>query len=129
MFKLLRNHKGQGITVQYTLTFFLVIAVIGAMTVYVRRAIQGRVRDARTYMVMTVNSVFHDPSVNALGNLYWEYEPYYANADVTRGTDSIERLSTPQPGGVTWIDYDSSVTTNASSTQAPPRDADQEYNP
>src|SRR5947207_1071053 len=83
MFKLLKNKKGQGMTVQYALTFFFTVAIVVGMTVYFKRAVQGRIRDATVYMVKTVRS--------AGGGNYIQYEPYYTETIANRSSDSTQR--------------------------------------
>ncbi len=131
MFRLLKNNKGQNIAVQYVLTFFLVVGVVVSMTVYVRRVIQGRIRDARSFMVRTVNDmVRNDPRFvydtdSFVGKLYWEYEPYYLNSEADRFYDSQEtRQNYPgSAGGVFQRDTDQTTTTRATSRQVSPREA------
>src|SRR3989338_8909653 len=81
MFKLLKNNKGQGFAAQYALTFFFVLAVVVAMTVYFKRTLQGRIRDATVYMANTVHTVYS-------GRVPVQYEPYYAESEVNRYLDS-----------------------------------------
>lgn len=81
MFKLLKNSKGQGAAVQYALTFFFVVAVVVSMTVYFKRAIQGRIKDATLYMAETVHDVYQ-------GNMYIQYEPYYMETVARRAVDA-----------------------------------------
>lgn len=127
MFKLLRQDKGQGIIVQYALTFFLVVAVIVAMTAYVRRAVQGRIYDTRHFMFYTANEAFSDTSLNLYGNLLMAYEPYYANREFTRVIDRRETERTEGALGTSGIykkeyDYDRSGLTGTS-YQTSPREA------
>ncbi len=81
MFKLLKKNKGQGLVVQYTMTFFFVVGVIVTMTHYFKRSLQARIHDATLYMAQTVHNV-HD------GNTYLQYEPYYASSGVDRVSDT-----------------------------------------
>ena len=113
-----RNRKGQGMAVEYALTFFLVVSFVIGMSAYVRRAIQGRVRDSRDYMIGMVRDSGYT------GNLYYEYEPYYGNSDAVRAIDSTmtrRGMGTyPQPSGIFELEYDTSTTTRYSSNQAAP---------
>ena len=77
MFKLLNNNKGQGATVQYALTFFFVVVAVTGMTVYFKRTIQGRIRDATFSMARTVSNVYN-------GRIVSQYEPYYITASGDR---------------------------------------------
>jgi hypothetical protein len=122
------NNKGQGLGVQYTTTFFLVTAFVVAMTVYVQRTVQGRIRDAREYMVRTVNGVYTDPSLNVRGKPYKEYEPYYVDTTVLRDSQrkETERLlqTYPAPAGIFRLDVDDENITQIETNQASPRAAD-----
>ena len=80
MFKLLKNNKGQGATIQYALTFFFIVAAVTGMTVYFKRTLQGRIRDATFYMGDTVGNVYN-------GRIVRQYEPYYM---VSGGDRSME---------------------------------------
>ena len=124
MFRILKNNKGQGIAVQYVLTFFLVIGVVSAMSVYFRRALLSRIRDARNYMVRTVDEVYS-------GNLYLEYEPYYVKTEQTRYTDRTDTRSLmgslPASSGIFQYDIDLTTITLTNSVQTPPKEADLEY--
>ena len=80
MFRSLRQNKGQGFAVQYAITFFFVVGVVTAMTVYFKRTIQGRIRDATLYSLMTVDNAHN-------GRMYTQYEPYYTNTSYYRVTD------------------------------------------
>lgn len=91
--KKITGKSGQGIAVEYVITFFLVAAVLSGMSLYFRRVIQGRIRDATRYAVHTVRQVYP-------GELYYQYEPYYAYTNAYRKDDSTEtRTLIPiQPG-------------------------------
>ena len=68
-----KNQTAQAISEQILL-FFVVIAVITSMSLYVQRSFQAHVRDARHYMYNMINSAPH------IGNYYVEYEPYYVKS-------------------------------------------------
>ena len=121
MFRLLKNNKGQGLTIQYALTFFFVIIIISGMTIYFKRTLQGRIRDATVYMAKTVHNVYQ-------GNVYVQYEPYYVetHAERTTAADEIEDIlpSFNLSSGV-WAATDITTTTTQSiSNQARPGLAD-----
>lgn len=72
-------HKtGQAVMGQYALVFFVVIAAVTAMTIYVRRGLQGRIRDARTHMIDTIKDG------SGIKDISLAYEPYYQNRGSTR---------------------------------------------
>ena len=74
------NNKGQTILSEYVLIFFVVIAALTALTVFVQRGLEARIHDARNFMV---NSVINSGACDANcmqatgGNIFYEYEPYY----------------------------------------------------
>ena len=130
MFISLKNRKGQGITAEYTITFFLVVAIISSMTVYLRRSMQARIRNSYNYMMKSVLDGY--PSSARLrqytnGIPVW-YEPYYARVSSNRVVDSVEtRRGFASPGftsGVAEKEYDTSTTLRMLSNQAPPTMAD-----
>ena len=92
------NQRGTIFLSEYAVTFFLVIAVVTAMAVYVQRAFQARLRDARHYMIENVKSVCTDgDNVNCLraaGNsIGGQYEPYY-----TQVSSAVNREDQSQKG-------------------------------
>jgi hypothetical protein len=121
MLKPLKNKSAQAISGEYALLIFLVLAVLGGMSVYFRRAIQARIHDARDYMISGVRvrtSGFYD------GNLYKEYEPYYSNtlANVDRRISDQTTLLPGDSSGIFRKEYDEGVSVVVNSTTAPPRD-------
>ena len=124
MFKFLRENKGQGNFVQYSLMFFLVIALVTVMSTYVRRAVQGRIKDAKTFMFLTANGAYTDPNNNLYGELRGAYEPYYANKAFTRAVSSRETEKTLPAFGTAGIyerEYEQheTSTTGASTLDSP----------
>ena len=94
MFKILANRNGQGSVVQYSLTFFLVVAIVTTMSVFVRRAVQGKIFDGKNFMFNIVGDVYFNSELNFRGGgLAIEYEPYYLERDTQRVVDStgVER--------------------------------------
>lgn len=78
------NRKGQNIA-EYSILIALVIAAAVAMQTYVKRGIQGRMKDAMD----------NAPSVNVEGTLNFstkQYEPYYisSSANVASGRGLTE---------------------------------------
>ena len=82
------KRKGQTTTVEYAIILLLVAAVIIAMTTYVRRALQGRVRDVS---VMAVTRAAKTIDTNML----YEYEPYYlqTSSNTDRKVNKAEQVS------------------------------------
>ena len=92
-----RNHKkGQSLS-EYVLLLALVTSVFIGMQLYVRRGLQGRLRDASDYAVQAMN--------RKLGSAYAkQYEPYYrtSSKDVNQGSSFLGQMF---EGGGTRKDY------------------------
>lgn len=122
MFKYLKTNKAQAVMGEYVLVFFVVVGLVTAMTVYFKRAVQARVFDARNAMF---NIVLNRTAGYYTGNLYGEYEPYYASTEstVVRSADTTTGLL---PGGTTGIfqkTFDEVTAVQTHSETAPPKDA------
>lgn len=124
MLKSLRNKNAQAVMGEYVLVIFLVMAVLTAMTIYFKRAVQARIHDARDYMVSEVR-VRTAGSFD--GNLYKEYEPYYGNtvATVFRSMDDQTMILPGASSGIFQKIYNETVAVQVNSETAPPRDFDQ----
>jgi len=76
------NRRGQSVLSEHVMVFFVVIAAIVAITVFVQRSLEARINEAHNFMISSVN----DPSVcdsdcqAATGGVTNEYEPYYQQA-------------------------------------------------
>ena len=119
MFKRSRSNKAQ-MTGEYALTLFLVVGVITAMTIYVRRALQAQLYDARRYMFNTVKTAPH------IGKLNLYYEPYYIQSN-SLVDQSINEKEETRGGGQTGRFrrvFDDTTTVQTDSTQLPPANAD-----
>jgi len=82
-----RNKKGVSSIAEYLVTFFLVIGAFIAMSIYIQRNFQARMRDARSYMINSVSEqcVSNPNCMQATGlqgnsSIGLQYEPYYAQA-------------------------------------------------
>lgn len=84
MFKILKNLKGQGVTVQYAMTFVLVLAIVMGMTTYFKRVVQSRYAGVCDYAQQEIGAVFDDVSLNVAGNYVARYEPYYQDTRAIR---------------------------------------------
>jgi Flp pilus assembly pilin Flp len=104
MFKL--NKKAQS-TAEYALVIALVIAAVVAMQVYVRRGLQGRMKDTTDYLAT---------QTNALGDLK-QYEPTELERDIkqTRHEPIKEEMTTG--GQVTRTIADEGETTSVGTDQ------------
>ncbi|MBI3314569.1 MAG: hypothetical protein HYZ86_01325 [Candidatus Omnitrophica bacterium] len=87
--------KGQSSLPEYVVTFFLVIAAVVAMTVYIQRSIQAKTKDARDYMVGLASAECDDDCRAAAGiggnTIPGEYEPYYGKVDSRTSRNSEVR--------------------------------------
>ena len=104
---------------EYILVFFLAIGALVAMTVYVQRALQARIRDGNRYMVQQAAKA-HNAAI-AL-----EYEPYYAN--ISSYTDRNQREDSYLVGragstGIFQKVVNSEIKSQAATDQAAPKDA------
>ena len=120
MFKILKNKKGQGMVIQYAMTFFLVVAVITGMQLYFRRVIMARTADSLKYIAKEVSVSVNDV-VGA------QYEPYYvetaANRDATSDQVASQLADIPSSTGISHVEYNEQTTTHSVSAEAPPKDA------
>lgn len=87
MFRLTR--KGQS-TAEYAIVIGLVIAAIVAMQVYVKRGLQGKVKDAVDYK----------DSTDTITGTTRQYEPYYTESSMTSTQAVSDSESTVSGGGV-----------------------------
>lgn len=105
---------------QYVIIFFLAIGALVAMTTFVQRALQARIRDTRKYMMDNIKTYG-----NVQTNMHYEYEPYYANVSTMTGRSRDEQTDLVA-GGATGIfrkNFNSQVIGITNSQQAPPKDA------
>jgi hypothetical protein len=120
MLKRFRNNSGQSIGAELVITFVVVALAISMMSVYVRRAMQGRVRD---FVVYT-----RDEASNALANsdgyLYavaLQYEPYYINSVATVGQEASD-TSTIAANGEYTKTFSQTRSADSTSQQLAPKD-------
>lgn len=137
MFRRLKYKKAQTIMSEYLLIFFIILGMISAMTVYFRRAVQGRLHDAQRYvfrdMVTRINEALGgdgSDSYNIATTLifYREYEPYYANiqSNTYHGVYDEDHLISDQPGktGIYRKNVDETTTVRSKSVTGAPQDSD-----
>jgi hypothetical protein len=98
--------KGQS-TAEYAIVFGLVIAAAVAMQVYVKRSIQGKMKDAADY---------NDPAASMLTTR--QYEPdYQSTQDMVSTRDAAETATTSQGGSITRAISGEDVSTRTGKTQ------------
>ncbi len=130
MAQIMAGNKGQSSLPEYVVTFFIVIATVVAMTVYIQRSIQAKVKDGRDYMVSVASqSDACDASCRAAAGISGsgiprEYEPYYGKTDSHTSRNSS--VSANLIGGADRADRqfyrntEETVETNSVSSQLPP---------
>lgn len=121
MINILSNKKAQAVMGEYVMTFFLIIAVMTTMTVFLKRTLQGRIREAKGEMR---NIVATRSGGIFTGEIHTQYEPYYVNtvATVDRFSASVQRLR-ESPGftsGIFSQEFDEGTVTRSRSTTTPP---------
>ncbi|VAX37511.1 hypothetical protein MNBD_UNCLBAC01-566 [hydrothermal vent metagenome] len=122
----LKNNKGQAAVGEYVLVLLLVFGMIMAMTVYFKRAIQARMRDARIYVVDEVKDRIRG-NYSSPFNLYYGYEPYYAQTEsnIDRESNPVIRLLGGGSSGVFEKTLDDTIKgVNTISKTKPPQEAD-----
>ena len=123
----LHHTRGQVIS-EYAILFFLVVAVITAMTGYLRRVLQARIWDARNTMVNTIaNTYYSDPSNPSSYNMVYEYEPYYVqtqskNTNDSTSTDSLLSAGSINTTGIFNKEFIAVTTGQTQGQQLPPSD-------
>ena len=99
MLKLMRS-KAQS-TAEYAIVIGLVIAAALAMQIYVKRQLQGKIRDATNYTdTDAVGYGIKDTTKAATDTIQTQYEPYYNTSDITSGDKRKETVETITGGGV-----------------------------
>lgn len=104
MLRKLRNRKAQS-TAEYAILIGVVVAALVAMQTYVKRGLQGRMKDA--------TDTFANET-SALGTTA-QYEPYYLSQTRTTQSTSQSAESTSL-GGATGRDSTTSSTSTGSQT-------------
>ncbi len=120
MLKQLNKNQAQ-IIGEYVTTITLVIVMVIGMTVFVRRAFQARIKDAKDAMIGIARASYN-------GTIPDDYEPYYLkrSSDVSRETDNQIQLFKDTARGNAWVlkkVYNEETTAATQSYQAPPKDA------
>lgn len=126
MGQLLKNQQGQGVIVQYALTFALVVAVTAAMSVYFKRVVQGRFAGARDYAGKQISDVFASGEYNLVGRFAVQYEPYYTErvTETDRSGVIVDRDIGTGVTGIQSREYEQYQTIlRVQSNQLAPKDA------
>ncbi len=123
MLRIIKTNKAQAVLGEYVLVLFLVVGMITAMGIYIRRALQARVFGARTTMLNTVIQRAQPYYPQDLSSeILIGYEPYYGNtiAGVSASADSTFNLL---QGGASVKTINDVTRVISFSETAPPRDA------
>jgi len=91
----LMRSKAQS-TAEYAIVIGLVIAAAIAMQVYVRRQMQGKIRDATNYTDADAQNKYGIGG----GGTDDQYEPYYASSDVNSTSKQEETVKATTGGAV-----------------------------
>lgn len=123
MLRLYHNKKAQANFAEYAIVFIIIVGMMTGMGVYIRRAIQGKIYDARNTMLKTV---FIRTAGYYNNGLYLEYEPYYSNttSSVVAELSSNMKLLGGGSSGIYRETVDDVTTRESTSTTAPPINAD-----
>lgn len=123
MLQLLRNRKAQN-TMEYALLIAIVIGVFSAMQLYVRRGMQGRIKngvDNAPEMVLSNMDTADAAKVKGMLGEAEQYEPYYvAKGEYGMQTTSGEgttKDTTTESGGVSEV---SGATVSRTGSQSVP---------
>lgn len=124
MIRFLKNRHGQAVSSEYVVVFLIVITVMSSMTIYFRRVIQARIRDAGHSMVDTVVERA-GPYYNGDQTILRAYEPYYSNviSIITTEVDNKSRLLSGATSGIFEKEIDEETKIRSFSVTAPPKDA------
>ena len=90
MLRILRSKRAQT-TAEYAILIGLVVAALVAMQTYVKRGLQGRMKDATDQVGL------QNPSLNTTP----QYEPYYMQQNVTQSTSATDNENIALGGAVT----------------------------
>ena len=128
MIRALKNKKAQVNVAEYTILIVIVVSMVTAMSVYFRRTVQARIREARIYMYQTAHNETKGLVIGNFthnGHFRIEYEPYYQNTTSFIGTDDTITRSLRQgaSSGIFGYSPDTSLTIVTNSIIAPPKDA------
>lgn len=107
----IRGNKKAQTTAEYAIVIALVIGAVVAMQVYVRRGLQGRIKD-----VVDHTGVAGDVGGENLNFSGGQYEPYYMTSNATTSQNATESQNL-ETGGVVNKDSSTNITVNRIQTQ------------
>lgn len=126
MLKNLKNKNAQTVAAEYALVFFVVVGMVSGMTMYFKRAVQARVRDAHNSVYYTIrNRVGTEYAGN---RVYIQYEPYYriSNSLTDRAYSDTKQVlpSLPLSSGIFRKSLNQTTRSNSQTITLPPINAD-----
>lgn len=126
MLKNINNKNAQTIATEYAMVFFVVIGMVVGMTVYFKRAVQARIRDAHNSVILTVKNRIG--TLHTGNKVYVQYEPYYRNTSTLIDRDSSDTTqvlpSLPLSSGIFRKTFDQETTSISISNTLPSVNAD-----
>ncbi len=126
--KLKHARKGQLVMSEYVLLFFVVVASISAMTLFVQRGLQARHRDANMYAVDLASQACEQLSASGVdckgaagvNGFAYQYEPYYGQSKADIGRKMADKKVIDGTGQ--WGKYFTERTeVGSTSAQLPPK--------
>ena len=124
----LRKNKNNGQTTgEYAIMIFVIIIAISSMTIFIKRALLGRIRDARNYMISTVNATYTATRSGSTPEVVsFEYEPYYAQTNSLISRENNDQFNLSRGGGGRTgqftATFNETTTVNTTSVQLPPKE-------
>jgi hypothetical protein len=128
----LGSQRGTVSLIEYSLIIIIVVGAASAIMVYMRRALQGQIRDAREYVISYANEACDENCKNTAhvgtrNSILSQYEPYYVQMSAAVAQDNItnKRLLGGTDAGKSGNfigEIESRLETAVGSKQLPPRD-------
>lgn len=106
--------RGQAVLAEYVVILLIVVGALGAMTIYTKRTIQGRARDAQLMVLSAASKGLGGKAIPA------GYEPYYVHT-VTKAEQKLVDTSRVVGAGDYRKEYDLSKNTYMESRQKSPK--------
>ena len=118
------NKIGQAV-LEYSFLLILIVGIITGMSIYVRRALQGRIWDTRNGMINSIGQTYNNSFYSPKMAITEEYEPYYAQSE-TNGVNDYHDKESLFGGGTTGVflkTLTGAVAIDSQGAQLPPKEA------
>lgn len=112
MLRIFRNKVAQT-TAEYAILIAIVVGAVVAMQVYIKRGLQGRIRDVVDTTGVNGQDAGGDTALTLTGK---QYEPYYINNDIASGRQSNVNENTSGGGTGTKTLQNDTVTQSGTRT-------------